>query len=338
VQTVCLLVLTFIASAVALYLLKPVLVPFVLALFFTYCLQPVIDLQIRYLRAPRVLAVIGASIFGLAVLALAGFIVAAAISKMSDNFSDYQKQFDRFTEHVASYVPLESLGFKPGESGRWFTPSEQAITGLVATIFNEARVVVSNGALVAIFMIFILIGSKRRPPNRLPLLVEIESRVQRYITQMMFFSTMMGVVVGLVLWLCGVKFAGMFGFMAFLLNFIPNIGGIIATVLPLPIILLSPEMSIVAKVMAVALPAALQFIMGNLIQPRFQGSALDLNPVILLMALIFFGMIWGIVGAFLAVPITAVIRIVLEKVPATRPVAELLAGRLDAFATAAPRS
>jgi AI-2 transport protein TqsA len=91
-------------------------------------------------------------------------------------------------------------------------------------------------------------------------------------------------------------------------------------------------MSIVAKILAIAIPGAIQFVTGNIIQPRFMGSALDLHPVIVLMALIFFGMIWGIVGAFLAVPITAVIRIVLEKIPDTRPVAELLAGRLDAFA------
>jgi AI-2 transport protein TqsA len=201
-------------------------------------------------------------------------------------------------------------------------------------LFNETRVLISNSALVAIFMIFILVGSKQaRPRTAVPLLDEIEQRVQKYITQMMLFSTAMGLLVGLVLWLCGVKFAGMFGFIAFLLNFIPNIGGIIATLLPLPIILLSPEMSIVAKVLALAVPAGIQFVTGNIIQPRFQGSALDLHPVVLLMALIFFGMIWGIVGAFLAVPITAVIRIVLEKVPATRPVAEVLAGRLD-FATA----
>jgi AI-2 transport protein TqsA len=145
------------------------------------------------------------------------------------------------------------------------------------------------------------------------------------------FSTALGLLVAGVLALCGVKFAGVFGFLAFFLNFIPNIGGIIATLLPLPIIVLSPEMSLPAKVLALAIPGGIQFVAGNIIQPRFQGSALDLHPVIVLMALIFFGMIWGVVGAFLAVPITAVIRIVLEKIPDTRPVAELLAGRLDSF-------
>jgi len=331
VQTVCLLILTFIASAVALFLLKPVLVPFVLAVFFTYCLKPVIDAQIRYLKAPRLVAVIGASVFGLAVLALAGFIVAAAIGKMSDNFPDYKEKFDGFNVWLSGYIPFDAK--------QWFTPSEASFTGLIAIVFNETRVLISNSALVAIFMIFLLVGSKEaRPRMAVPLLDEIEDRVQKYITQMMLFSTAMGVLVGLVLWACGVKFAGMFGFMAFLLNFIPNIGGIIATLLPLPIILLSPpaEMSIVAKALALAIPAGLQFVMGNIIQPRFQGSALDLHPVVLLMSLIFFGMIWGIVGAFLAVPITAVLKIVLEKVPATRPVAEVLAGRLD-FATVDPK-
>src|SRR5205085_11262978 len=98
VQTICLLILTFIASAVALYLLKPVLVPFVLALFFTYCLAPLIDVQMKHFRAPRGVAVVCASIFGLAVLGLAGFVVATAIGKISQNFPDYETQFAKLTK------------------------------------------------------------------------------------------------------------------------------------------------------------------------------------------------------------------------------------------------
>src|SRR5437868_3827369 len=103
VQTVCLLILTFIAGAVALYLLRPVLVPFVLALFFTYCLSPVIGVQVKYLRAPRLIAIIGASIFGLAVLALAGFVVAAAIGKISQNFQVYEDQFKHLATRIAEF-------------------------------------------------------------------------------------------------------------------------------------------------------------------------------------------------------------------------------------------
>jgi AI-2 transport protein TqsA len=338
VQTVCLLILTFIGGAVALYLLKPVLVPFVLALFFTYCLAPAIDVQVRYLRVPRLLAIISASIFGLAVLALAGFVVAAAIGKISQNSQMYEDQFAKLLVRAAEVLPLERLGINPeAPPEEWFTPSKTAIGNFLASAFTEAKSIISTAGLVAIFMIFLLLGSKGVRARPVPLLIEIEARVQRYITQMLMFSTALGLLVAGVLALCGVKFAGVFGFLAFFLNFIPNVGGIIATLLPLPIILLSPEMSIIAKVFALAVPAGIQFVTGNIIQPRFMGSALDLHPVVVLMALIFFGMIWGIVGAFLAVPITAVIRIVLEKIPETRPVAEVLAGRLD-FAAADDRS
>jgi AI-2 transport protein TqsA len=328
-QTICLLILTFIASAVALYLLRPVLVPFVLALFFTYCLTPLIDFQVKRLGAPRGVAVVGAAVIGLAVLVLAGVIATAAIASMSRSFGSYQQQFDKMTERVIGALPKRLVEPSSDGTTHWFKPTEQAVGDFLAAAFAETRDAVSTAGLVAIFMIFLLLGSKGPRARPVPLLLEIESRVQRYITQMILFSTALGLLVAGVLALCGVQFAGLFGFLAFFLNFIPNVGGIIATLLPLPIILLSPDMSFVAKVFALAGPGLIQFVTGNIIQPRVQGSALDLHPVIVLMALIFFGMIWGIVGAFLAVPITATIRIVLEKIPDTRPVAELLAGRLD---------
>jgi AI-2 transport protein TqsA len=334
-QTICLLILTFIASAVALYLLRPVLVPFVLALFFTYCLTPLIDFQVKRLGAPRGVAVVGAAVVGLALLVLAGVLITAAVAKMSNSFGSYQQQFDRLAERVTSALPRQLVETAPDGSAttlpatHWFKPTEQAVGDFLAAAFAETRDAVSTAGLVAIFMIFLLLGSKGPRARPVPLLLEIESRVQRYITQMILFSTGLGLLVAGVLALCGVQFAGLFGFLAFFLNFIPNVGGIIATLLPLPLILLSPDMSFVAKVTALAGPGIIQFVTGNIIQPRVQGSALDLHPVIVLMALIFFGMIWGIVGAFLAVPITATIRIVLEKIPDTRPVAELLAGRLD---------
>ena len=142
-------------------------------------------------------------------------------------------------------------------------------------------------------------------------------------------SAATGFLVGLVLWLLGVEFAWVFGFLAFLFNFIPNIGSVIATLLPLPVALLDPQMSVTIKVMVVAVPAGIQFIIGNLIQPKVMGQSLDLHPVAVLISLIFFGMIWGVIGMFLATPITAVMKILLERMELTAPVAALLAGRLE---------
>jgi AI-2 transport protein TqsA len=332
VQTTCLVILTIIAVGIALHLLKAVLVPFFLALFFTYCLTPLIDLQVKYLRLPRLVAVGGAATLGLAILLLCGFLLGAAVGKMGDNFEDYRWQFNSFMQTTALSLHLERIGIKSDpETGRFFPFSASAGRELLSSLFTDLRDLASNGALVVIFMIFILLGQKGNRPRAAGLLGEIEQRVQRYTVQLVVMSVVSGVGVGAMLALLDVEYAFLFGFLAFLLNFIPSIGSIIATLLPVPVVLLSPELSITAKVLALALPAVFQFLLGNVVQPKIQGSMLELHPVAVLMALIFFGMIWGISGAFLAAPITAVIKIILERIPETRPMAELLAGNLDAL-------
>ena len=112
VQTFCLLTLTLIALGVASYLLRPVLVPFVLAVFLTYCLTPLIDAQQRYLRLPRVLAIVSAVVLALLVLAVCGSVVATSINSASLRLQDYDKQFRDLTERVTSSVPLERLGIR----------------------------------------------------------------------------------------------------------------------------------------------------------------------------------------------------------------------------------
>jgi AI-2 transport protein TqsA len=205
---------------------------------------------------------------------------------------------------------------------------QRLLSRLLTGGLSSAADLVTGGALVFIFVVFLLIGSK--PGTRAPgsLLAEIEINAQRYILQMVGFSVATGVLVGVCLAALQVKFAFTFGFIAFLLNFIPTVGPLIATLLPLPVILLEPELSTTAKVLAIVLPAAVQGAFA-VIQPRVQGKGQDLHPVTTMAALVFFGSIWGILGAALAVPVTGVIKIILERIPTTRPAADWLAGRLD---------
>jgi len=179
-------------------------------------------------------------------------------------------------------------------------------------------------------MFFLLIGAKTRDKPIEGVWGEIEKRVKRFIITKTILSAITGILVGIILGLCGVKFALVFGFLAFLLNFIPSLGSIIATLLPVPVILMG-GLSPTVTVIAIALPAFIQFAVGNVIEPKIMGESLDLHPVTLLMALIFWGIIWGIVGMLLAAPITAIIKILFERLDVTRPIAHLLAGRLDAF-------
>jgi AI-2 transport protein TqsA len=329
VRTVCQLILTVIAVGVALSLLRPVLVPFCLAVFLTYFLAPAVDFQMKYLRFPRGLALVGVGVVGLLLSLLLMYLTAASVAEIAAHAEEYRDRLGELTNRAAHALPLDRLGIRPpADPNRTFTITESAGRQMLAAFVGALTELLGTGTLVVIFMIFLLLGRGSPRPDPTSLLGEIEGRVRRYLVRLVGVSVLTGILVGLVLAALGVEFALVFGFLAFLLNFIPNVGGIIATLLPLPVALLSPNLSVAEQVLALAIPGTIQFVLGNVVQPRLFGGALDLHPVTVLLALIFFGMIWGVVGAFLAMPITGVIRIVFDRVPTTRPLGSLMAGDL----------
>ena len=332
IRTICLLFLSAIGIGIALYFLKPVLIPFVLAIFFNYCLLPVIDFLRRHLRAPRGVAIIATFLLGCVLLALIGVLVAASVGQMSTHAEVYQTQFMQLLDKFMAAVPLERFGVQPADlTNSLLNNLENVVGRVVSGTISSIMSVISNGLLVLIFLLFLLIGRTAGEEPSRGILGEVETRIKRFIITKVLVSVLTGILVGAVLAIFSVPFAFVFGFLAFLFNFIPSIGSIIATLMPLPVVLLSPELEMPAKVLAIVIPGVIQFSVGSIIEPKFMGRSLDLHPIVILLALIFFGMIWGIIGMFLATPITAVIKIIFEKIEITQPVAELLAGRLSAL-------
>ncbi len=334
IQTVCLIILSTISIGVALYWLSPILIPFVLAIFFTYSLTPVIEMQMRHLRIPRLLALTLTILVGCVILALLSMLITTTINEMSTNIGTYKGQIKDLFIKFMEKIPLEWFGIQSEELNQSLSQMlDKNIASVLTSTFGGIMNVISNGMLVLIFMIFMLIGKSSGLKSDDALLSKVEYHIKSYILTMVFISTLTGVLIGVIFYLIGVRYALMFGFFAFLLNFIPNIGSIIATILPIPVILQSADLSTLDKISAILLPGVVQFSIGNLLLPKMMGKSLDLHPIVVLIALIFFGMIWGIVGMFLATPITAVTRILLEKVEFTRPIAEIMAGRIDMMET-----
>jgi AI-2 transport protein TqsA len=340
IQTVCLLILTALGITAALYFFASVLIPFVLAIFLTLCLTPVIDVQMKLLRIPRRTAILTTVAIGCALLILGAFLVTKAANQIVESKDDYEKQFRQ--------VLIKTRGLLPPE---WYTdpndpsadPSEPLIrvpTNTIRKVLTDTASsimgVISNGLLVVIFMIFMVAGkgTYKAPPGSL--WWEVESRIKRYVLTMIVTSGITGVLVGLVLEVLNVEFGWMFGFLAFMLNFIPNIGSIIATILPLPVALIDPELGMISKILVLVIPGVIQFVIGNILQPKMMGESLDLHPVVVLLSLIFFGTIWGIIGMFLAVPITAVLKILLQRFGYTRAIADLISGKTDMLTKSPP--
>ncbi|NIP50566.1 MAG: AI-2E family transporter [Aliifodinibius sp.] len=330
IQTVCILILTSIAVAAALKLFSSVLIPFVLAIFLTFCLSTLIDVQIKWMRAPRFVAILTTILLGCMLMLLISLVVSTAIAQMGENKGEYQKQTEKLVKGTLEWLPLEHFGYDVNDVPVAMStiPAKTAGT-LISSAASGFMSVMSNGLLVLIFTIFMLAGKRESKSYNSEIYLEIDSSIKKYTTTMLLTSGLTGFLVGLTLSILGVDFAWMFGFFAFLLNFIPNIGSVIATLLPVPVVILNSQLGVATQILAVAIPAVIQFTIGNLVQPKLMGRTLNLHPVAILLSLIFFGAIWGIVGMFLATPITVVLRILLEKFEYTAPIANLIAAKVN---------
>ncbi len=328
VQTTCLVILTTIAVGGALYVLRPVMIPFVLAVFFALALSPIMNLQMRYLRMPRSLAVLGTLILGLFFLALLSGLISASVRQLAANATGYQDQLAQLIARATAALPLERFGWT--QSDVFSQLSQVPVSAVGAMLVGTTNVILdtlSQSVLVLIFLVYLLIGGAGGGGESAGTWGAIQSRVKRYLMTQVAISSVTGFLVGLVLTLLGVDLALVFGLFAFLLNFIPSVGSIVATFLPLPVVLVSPDVSAGTAALAIAIPGAIQLVIGNLVAPKVLGDSLDLHPVVILLALILWDMIWGIAGMLLATPITAVMKILFDRLEATRPLANLLAGR-----------
>ena len=132
-----------------------------------------------------------------------------------------------------------------------------------------------------------------------------------------------GLMVWIVLLFFGVDFAALFGLLAFFLNFIPNIGSVIASVLRVGFAFFQFG-NFWTPFWILVVTDGLDMILGNILEPRIMGKGLGLSPLLVFFSLLFWGWLWGIPGMILSVPLTAVVKIVCQNVPALRPVAVLM--------------
>ena len=147
-------------------------------------------------------------------------------------------------------------------------------------------------------------------------------------TPQVMLSLVVGVVTAIILLAVGLELWLIFGALAFWLNFVPTVGAVVAVFLPMPLVILDPDMSLVSMILAFVLPFTAHMVVGNVLEPLLFGHSLELQPVAILLSLTIWSMLWGLTGMILAVPITAVLKIHLDSIdhPASKFLVRLLVG------------
>ncbi len=324
-------VLAIVAASVALSLTREFMVPFVLAVFLASMISPVVDYQVLNLRLPHWLAVVGALLIVLAFMVVVGIFSVGAVQTIVDKAAAYSDSIKQVVDDAAAWIKTWDEEFDTERIG---AELQAQIPRFASQTAGTALQLVSRGSLVFIFVVFLLAG--RDPHRQLSgVYAQIDTGVRQYIATKVALSVATGVLVWASLWLFGLEMASLFGVLACLLNFIPSVGSIVATLLPIPVAIAqfnNPWMILGA----VLVPGAIQMTIGNGIEPKMMGKGLDLHPVTILLALGFWGLLWGLVGMILAVPITASLRIVLMHFEITQPIGNALAGTLPGSEQDAP--
>ncbi len=326
ISLICLLILTAIAVTATLMHLRAVMVPFVFAVFLYFMINPSVNWLEKSLRLPRLLAMSFTLFLSVLVMVLFVYLISVSLRGFLVGAEQYHTQVLSTMDWMQDL--LWSWGFNVELRQLQHELQAVQVINWARAFTGEFMGFMGNFFLMVIFLIFLFIGKvsttdKVEVPEVYAL---IQSRISKYIWTKFLVSAATGLSVGLFLYMVGLDLAIMFGVMAFLLNFIPSVGSIVATVLPIPVALLQfgPGWLFVATLLV---PGVVQFTVGNIVEPKLLGESLDLHPVAILFFLVFWGIVWGIPGMFLAVPITAILKFVLDQFYITRPVANILAGR-----------
>jgi predicted PurR-regulated permease PerM len=298
---------------VVLHLGQPIIIPILLATLISISLSKILDLADKGL--PYWVAVALACLAAVAVVTGLGFLTTRAATDFAMAFSQYREPFDRLQFETASWFWSLGLGI-PATAVEQFDPRE-LVRGLTLPGLTLALSVVSAGSLVLLISVFLVVESgsiaqKLRGTDRLgrfdvQVLKGAARDVQRYLLIKTVTSASTGLLIAGLTSVVGLGHSLLFGLIAFILNYIPSIGSILASIPAIALCLLTlgwfPAFGLAAGYFLINL------VIGILIEPRWAGQATDLSPSVVVLSMVFWGFVLGPIGALLSVPLTIIVRI-----------------------------
>lgn len=310
------------------------LIPFVIALVVVFLIQSIqgliSKLKIGSWSPPGWLCFILAILSIVGFFGIVGTMIGSTITAMSQSADQYAINAQTLGDRLLKPFGLDTSVDLNSYLGDF------DFSNVVTSILNMISSVASNFFLILVYVGFLLLesrifdnkwrnlfGSKEEYDRSQQIVGRISDAIQSYLSVKTFTSVLTGVCSYLVLIAVGVDFAPFWAFLIFLLNYIPSIGSLIATAFPVMLAIvqfptLGPVMFTLVGV------ATIQVVVGNVIEPKMLGSSLNISPFIVILSLSVWGVIWGVAGMVLCVPITVIMMIIFAQFESTRPIAVLL--------------
>ena len=308
---------------------KDIISPFLLALFISIvCAQPISWLEKK--RIPRWLALI-IVILGLIILFSGfAFLIGGTVSSFSSNVSKYETTLTAISNSFIQFLNEKGLKIRPDEVSNFFQPAR--ILEFTASAVNGLINMMGNTFLTFLIILFTLTELKSFPVKAKAILsgsdesISYFSTILKNIRHYLGIKTLVclstGILIYIAMLIIGVDYPLLWALIAGLMNYIPNIGSIIAAV---PAVLMAlVQFGLGGALWTLGSFLLVNNILGNFIEPKIMGKGLGLSTLVVFLSLLFWGFILGTMGMFLSVPLTMTIKIILEQNERTRWIAILL--------------
>jgi len=308
----------FVISLAGIKIAAPIVVPFLLSLFVAIICNPAINF-IEKKKVPRGLAItiVIFAIFSLFIVL--GGVIGSAVNEFRLAIPTYEAQLSEELSWLVIWLANHDIVLSFDDIRSHFDPAK--VMNLVTTTLSGFSSVLGNVFLLLLTVVFMLSEGKvftKKLHIAFDDSIKTEKKLDDFLTmvnQYMVIKTIIslatGLIIGSVLWVMGVQFYILWGLLAFLLNYIPNIGSIIAAV---PVVILTfLQLGVGYASVVIGLFIGVNMVMGNVVEPRFMGRRLGLSTLIVFLSLIFWGWLLGMVGMLLSVPLTMILKIALEN-------------------------
>lgn len=328
--------LIVITIVVVLIYAQSIIIPFILAILFWFMIRVIKKLlsKVKFISNwPRWLLTIISSVLLLSFMAFVIDMISQNIQHISNTMPVYQANVNKLAKAINQRFNVDLFNMisnfaKDLNFGDILSKIISALTGLFGDAFT-----------VILYLVFLLLEEPIFPmklkamyPNRKKydqasdLISKIDHSIGNYIALKTLVSLLTGFLSYFVLLFIGVDAPFFWAFLIFVLNFIPTIGSLIATIFPAVFALLQFG-EFTPGILVIAIVGTIQLIVGNFVEPRVMGNTLNISPLVVFLTLSLWGVMWGITGMLLSVPITVIIIIIMAEFEGTRPFAILLSQR-----------
>ncbi|TVQ40589.1 MAG: AI-2E family transporter [Spirochaetaceae bacterium] len=319
INSALLAVIVVVAVGSVLRLTGSIFLPLVLALLLSFVFSPVVTYLAKH-GVPRLLGILSVLAILLTFGFLIGFVVYSSTQSLLREFPLYQRRLTGLTQDLIERFDLPDYLLSEFNINR-------TLGSLVVSISGSFMAFASGLLLMLVFLLFLLL---EKPYLNIKMLqafqahttrkiviifAHINAQIGRYLSVKLLVSSLTGGIIFVSFSIIGVDFPIIWAILTFLFNFIPSIGSILITLLSgtFALVQFAPQWNnVIATVLAMSIT---QMIIGNIIDPKLLGDSLNLSPVVILVSLLLWGWLWGVMGMFLAVPLTVAIKIAFENIP-----------------------